>query len=185
MPRAVRRKGVGEMNTFRYSPQQVDRYVVNVGAVDELVARYLDATVRDQGTGNWLQAPQAMLRAYSNDPEFYGDEEYRQGNCIKVWTQEAQDKYTDPSNKYAGRADTYSVGAVYDCDGDLALKRIMMNVVVSTHNYGHGSMDYVGFVNKADNPDRKGEEYDGLGFSNSEFRIERWRLYYRGGEDNG
>lgn len=100
-----------------------------------------------------------MIRAYSNDVNFYGDEEYQSGNGIGVWTQEQADEYD-----YG-----FVVGAVYDCDGDLALKRILMTVL-SKHNHGHGHIVYTGLVSEEDG------EYTGWGgFQNP--RMERWTAY--------
>ena len=160
------------MSEFRYSPQKVYRFVMHAGDAPELVATYDDATVRDQGKDGWLSAPQAMLRAYSNDPEFFGSEDYRLGNGIGTWTQEDQVEYVkgNPSGK-----NDFTVGVVYDCDSDLALKRIMMNVVISTYNFGHGSFEYIGFVSKSDDPDRRGDEYDGWGYK-GDHRVEKWRV---------
>jgi hypothetical protein len=160
---------------FRYSPQKVTRYIAGKGASsDELICVYEDATVRDQGTGsNFLRANEAMLRAYSNDPEFFGDEDYREGNGISIWTAEDQARHL----KGGGHPDDFVVGAVYDCDSDLAIKRITMNVVISSFHYGHGAMEYVGFVSKSDYPVRRGEEFDGFGYGDGDvYRIERWRV---------
>lgn len=150
-----------KLGSKRYSPTKVTRSVLSATEYGrfEPVASYDDATVRDNGENGILGAPQVMLRAYSNDPEFYGDEDYLSGNGIGVVTS-GRDK-----------------GWVMDCDSDVALERIMMTVL-STHNHGHSQIEYTGIVNFSKettwgNGTREIKEWDGFG-DNRTVRIERW-----------
>lgn len=129
------------MGTQTYASTKVSRYLLDEQNNWVLVETFTDATVRDQGQGGLLRAEQAMLRAYSNDPDFFGDEKYQRGNGIYVVNaKQAKNYFNDPDME----------GWVMDCDGDIALKRIMMDAVVSRYNFGHGHMEYVGVVGEDD-----------------------------------
>lgn len=151
--------------SFRYSPQYVIRYKLVGGHEWEEVARYDDATVRDQSGNNFLGGgvKEAMLRAYSSDLSFYGNDTENY-----IWTEEmeAETKYKE----------NWEIGVAYDVDGDLALKRIMMNAVLGVSNYGHGDLEYIGFVARSDNEEQP--TWDGWGNQN-DMRMEKWRIYVR------
>lgn len=96
---------------------------------------YTDATVQSLGEDHFLHAPNAMLRAYANDPDFFGDEDYQRGNGIRV----------------SKRKDTWP-GYVIDCDGDIALKRTV-GIVLGHDSFGHGSERWVVLVRDKDEHD--------------------------------
>jgi hypothetical protein len=146
----------------------VTRYALE-GREWKQVEKYEDAIVRDQGEGGFLRVPQAMLRAYSNDPNFFGDEDYQQGNGIHVQTKAEAKRFA--AYYEADEVQQY----VMDCDGDIALKRIMATVL-SKHSYGGGSEEWIVIVEKGDD-----NEWDGFGYLNDNppLRYERWYVKLR------
>lgn len=149
------KKATEKMGNRRYSPTQVKRYVLTNGVQWELAETFEDATVRDNGESGFLRVPQAMLRAYSNDVAKY-DSHDEHFVCIG---QHAE---------YYGKS---SEGFVLDCDGDIALYRILGNVL-SKHSYGHCAEEWV--VQVSAEPDDDGNlEYNGWGDDNV-MRVERW-----------
>jgi hypothetical protein len=79
-----------------------------------------------------------MLRAYSNDPDFFGDEDYQAGqrnprpDCV------AEAREVRHLLRSSKKVQQY----VMDCDSDIALKRIRATVV-ARHSYGHGSEEWI------------------------------------------
>lgn len=145
------------MGNGRYSPTLVRRYVD-----DTLVCEYPDATVRDQGESGRLRLPQAMLRAYSNDVSV-NNEHDEHFVCIR------------PDHvKHYGEG---FKGFVLDCDGDIALERIL-GVVLSKHSFGHGHERWSVLVSQNDDGG-----WDGWGSDSDPQRIERWEVSIASAED--
>jgi hypothetical protein len=157
-----------EHGTFVYTNTMVYRYKMDDGHNWIQVEEYPDATVRDQGVGNVLRVPEAMLRAYSNDPDM-GDH-WGEHHLI---TQQYADQMIE---NYPGQRDYWQgvVGQVVDADTDLALQRVMMEVI-SFHNHGHGNMDYTGIVTGEIDYDTNEVRYTGWGSYNN-MRIEKWSI---------
>lgn len=153
-----------------YAPTSVVRSVLDASGRWEDIETFEDATVRDNGDGGgMLRTPQAMLRAYSNDPDFFGDEDYQAGNGIYVQT-------VAEAKRFAKYYESKKVEQfVMDCDSDIALKRLMATVV-SKHSYGHASEEWIVLTsyNKAE------DEWDGWGYGNEGLRYERWYVHLRG-----
>lgn len=161
----TREKKIGDK---RYSPSSVVRSVYkDVRWVE--IERYDDATVQDLDSDRRLGSKQAMLRAYSPDPEdtfVYGDEEEREGAGVHLNTSDHYGKDLQ--------------GYVLDCDGDVAVKRIVMNAVIASYNYGHGSLEYTGIVGFEDvgawgSGTREVNEWTGFG-DLEQIRLEQWRV---------
>jgi len=151
-----------------YSPSIVLRYSAGKGGNWDLIEEFEDATVRDNGSDAWLRVPQAMLRAYSNDPDFFGDEDYQAGNGIHVQN-DAQAK------RHAEYFETGNVmHFVMDCDNDIALKRIM-GTVISKFSFGHGVEDWIVLTQYNEDDD----EWNGWGGLNEPLRYEKWSVRLR------
>jgi len=151
-----------------FAPTVVYRYILGEDGDWNLIETFEDATVRDNGDAGVLRLPQAMLRAYSNDPDFFGDEDYQDDNGIYVQTKKE-------AEQYARYYDSKKVQQyVMDCDGDIALKRIMATVV-GKYSWGHASEDWTVLTvyNKED------DEWDGWGFGNEPLRFEKWSVRLR------
>lgn len=151
----------------RYSPTEVVRSIYQDGRWVE-IERYDDATVQDMDGDRRLGSKQAMLRAYSPDPtdDLYGDEQEREGAGVHL----------NSGNVYGKDLQGY----VLDCDGDVAVKRIVMNAVVSSHNFGHGSFEYTGIIGFEDvgvwgSGTREVNEWTGFG-GLEQIRLEQWRV---------
>lgn len=158
----------------RYSPTVVVRSVCQDGLWVE-IERYDDATIQDLDRNYRLGSKQAMLRAYSPDPEddLYGGEEEREGAGVHLNT----------SSHYGKDLKGY----VLDCDGDIAVKRVVMNGVLSVSNWGHGSIEYVGVVDFEDvgawgSGTREVNEWTGFG-DLEQIRLEQWRVRLKAEKD--
>jgi hypothetical protein len=157
-----------EQTAKRYAPTTVRRSIYSDGTWVEIES-YDDATVQSVGQNHRLDAKEAMLRAYSPDPldeSVYGDEEEREGAGVHLNT----------SEHYGESAKGY----VLDCDGDIAVKRIMMNAVLSVSDYGHGDLTYTGIVSFEDvgawgSGTREVNEWTGFG-GLEQIRLEQWSV---------
>lgn len=147
---AVRRK--------TYSPTKVTRSLFDTESYFwKELETYMDATVRDNGADGFLKAPQAMLRAHPNTAKLQKewdehDEWFMcEGDLVKHYGKELE-------------------GYVLDCDGDVALLRIM-GTVISHRSWGHGSEEFVVLVTDAD----EDGSWDGFGMARSDkMRFEQW-----------
>lgn len=154
------------LNPARYSSRTEPYWITK--------AEYGDALVRDQGAESGaLRLPEVMLRAYTNDPDEFWDEEYQQGNGIHVQTkQEAKEfaaYYEDP------KIQQY----VMDCDNDIALQRVM-GYLLKRSNYGGGREDLLVLVSFEDkgpwgSGTREVNEWTGFG-DDANVRIEQWSI---------
>lgn len=150
-----------KLGTQTYSAFTVTR---SHTATHEEIEKYDDATVRDQGENRlYGGAPAAMLRAYSNDPDFFGDEDYQRGNGIHVLSPSAAKRYNSPD----------MAGFVIDCDFDIALRRVE-GIVLNKFSYGHGTDDWTMLVGY----DKDDDEW-GRGYRADNWRIETWRVELR------
>lgn len=154
---------------WRYARTEVTRYVLNKKHRPPWieVEHFTDAKVQATGEDGYTDAPQAMIRAYSPNVEFYGDEDYRNGNGIWVCDKEGTKHYGEDY-----------VGLVLDCDGDLALRRIL-GTVLSHRSFGDGDDNYTVLTNRTPERNRGDEkfEWDGWGWSD-EYRIEQWQVRF-------
>lgn len=154
------------MGNATYAPSSVTRSILTHEGWKELET-YEDATVRDNGEGGILRAPQAMLRAYSNDVNFYGDEDYQRGNGIHVQTKTEAKQFA----RYYESKEVQQY--VMDCDGDIALKRVM-GTVISKHDFGHFAQEWIVVVGY----DKHDDDWDGFGGMDA-LRYERWYVRLR------
>ena len=151
--------------TKRYSPTKVTRMIFDTETQHWAELKiYEDATVRDQGTNNLVDAPFAMLRAYTPDINYY-PQDYQKGNGL-WWSEEE--------------------GYLLDCDHDIQLERIS-GIVLGRYSFGHGSERWTVLVSK----DRYGErEERGLDPWNDaspydkEHRFEEWHVMLAKEEDS-
>lgn len=154
-----------------YCKTKVVRQILNPARYKErgapqwlTVAEYNDALVRDQGESGELRAPQVMLRAYTNDPNEFWDEEYQNGNGIYVQTKKEAAEfaryYEDP------KVQQY----VMDCDGDIALLRIS-GYLLNRHNFGSGHELLTVLVSY----EAEKKEWNGWG-SDQRLRPEQWSV---------
>jgi len=156
----------------RYSPTRVTRSVLKNGRWEQ-IEEYDDATVQDIDRERRLGSAQVMLRAYSPDPtneSVYGNEEEQLGAGVHLNT----------SNHYGKEMKGY----VLDCDGDIAVKRIVMNGVLAVDNQGHGAQTYTGIVSFEEigawgSGTREVKEWTGFG-DLGQVRLEQWDVYLAG-----
>lgn len=160
-----------KVGNAEYTKTKVTRQILNPDRYRErnapqwlTVAEYGDALVRDQGESGELRMPQVMLRAYTNDPDEFWDEEYQAGNGIHIQTkQEAKEfatYYDDP------KVQQY----VMDCDGDIAIQRVM-GYLLKRISYGGGREDLLVLVSH----EAEKDEWNGWG-SDRNVRIEQWSI---------
>lgn len=141
--------------TRRYSPTRVTRQVFDPKTYQWATGEnYGDATVQDLGSDGMLDSPRAMLRAYSNDPEWHnphGEHFVCDDETVKHYGQSLR-------------------GYVLDADGDVALYRVMGHML-SRHAFGHAHERYTVLVSYE--PAR--DDWNGWG-NMEKLRIERWTV---------
>lgn len=147
----------------RYSPTQVKRRILGSGHQWIDLETYTDATVRDQGSDGFLDAPTAMLRAYAPDVSFFGD----------------PSEYMVVDEKLAQHYGDEMLGMVIDVDGDIALRRIL-GIVLSKHSFGHGNERWTVLVGRESDGEWNG--WDGM----RELRPEQWwvEIHDKKGEED-